>query len=329
MRNSLQSRFEVGFVGSVYGALQNYGSATTKLLLVDAALRRFGTDYLVGVFRMGLYRLYGAAVVCGLSSLVGLASNASAEVMRVTVTVRNLAPTNSVSFAPLRLGFGNGTFDAFNIGQSANAAITSIAEGGSGSAWFPAFTAAEPNAVLGSVGGALTPGTTASSFFDIDTASANNRFFTFATMVLPSNDLFLGNDNPAAFQLFNANGTLAISTINQTAGQIWDNNSEIADPANAAFVVGGVNSQRTPENGLIAFDRTELNVFNGLTTGAGYVFNSTLLPTDATQVYQIGFSITAVPEPSSMMLGAMAFGGIGLVTARKRWKKPSEQNAKA
>lgn len=241
--------------------------------------------------------------------------------MSVTVTIRNLAPTNSISFAPLRLGFGNGSFDSFNIGQAGGAAITSVAEGGSGADWFPAFAAAEPNAVLGSVGGALLPGATASNSFVFDTANANNRFFTFGSMVIPSNDLFIGNDNPQAFQLFNANGTLAItSPILQTAGQIWDNNSEVADPANAAFVVGGNNSLRTPENGLVAFDRSELAVFNGLTTAAGYVFDSSLLNSNATPVYSIGFSVTAVPEPNAMALGAMAFGGLGLVQGRKWWK---------
>jgi hypothetical protein len=233
-----------------------------------------------------------------------------------TGTMQNLAPANSVSFAPLRLGFGNGTFDSFNINQTAGAAIVSIAEGGGGGDWFPAFAAAEPNSVRGSVGGALTPGATASSVFTFDTASPNNRFFTFANMVIPSNDLFLGNDNPTAFPLFNPDGSLAITTINQTAGQIWDANSELADALAAAFVVGGNNSLRTPENGLVAFDRTELGVFNGLQTAAGYTFSDASL-TNTTPIYRISFSTTAAaPEPGTLVFMATALG-LAAVTKRR------------
>lgn len=254
-----------------------------------------------------------ASVVCLLSMLS--ANQSDASLVSVTVTIRNVAPTNSVSFAPLRLGFGNGTFDAFNINQVATAPIVSIAEGGSGSDWFPAFAAAEPNAVLGSVGGALTPGSTASNTFIVDSMAANNRFFTFGTMVIPSNDLFLGNDNPTAFQLFDASGNLLINSISQNAGQIWDAGSEVADPANAAFVQGGVNGNRTPENGVVTFERSELALFNGLTTGAGYVFSDASL-TDGTAIYEIGFTVTAVPEPSSASL--LVIGMTAMILRRRR-----------
>lgn len=255
---------------------------------------------------------------------IAWAGQAQAAIVNVTVTFENTAPTNSVSFAPLRVGFNNGTFDSFNIGTTATAPIVSIAEGGSGNAWFPAFAAADPTAVLGTVGGALVPNanagggfaSSASQTFTIDTNV--NRFFTFASMIIPSNDLFIGNDNPAAFQILDSAGNLLISQINQTAAQIWDANSEIADPANAAFVAGGVNANRTAENGVVAFDFSELNAFNGLTTGAGYAFNNSLV--GSTSIGRISFAVTAVPEPSSMALVGLIV--VGAIVRRFR-KKPS------
>jgi len=167
--------------------------------------------------------------------VIGWSGHAQAAIVNVTVTFQNLAPTNSVSFAPLRVGFNK--------------------------------------------------------------------------MVIPSNDLFIGNDNPAAFQILDTAGNLLISQINQTASQIWDANSEVAIAANAAFVAGGVNGNRVDEGGTVAFDFSELNVFNGLTTGAGYVFNNSLI--GSTNIGLISFSVTAVPEPSSM-----ALIGIGAVVRR-------------
>src|SRR5262249_47661951 len=137
-----------------------------------------------------------------------------AATVELRVTVENLAPQNSISFAPLRVGFNSGTFDSFNNGQAATAPIISVAEGGSGSAWFPAFQAADPTATLGTVvpnpAGPLLPGVSGSAVFSIDTSI--NRFFTFAAMAVPSNDYFIGNDSPTAFALFDALGNLNIST---------------------------------------------------------------------------------------------------------------------
>lgn len=266
------------------------------------------------------------AVVTTAVVVVGFSGQSQSAPVFVTVTIRNVAPVNSVSFAPLRLGFGNGTFDAFNINQSATAPIISVAEGGSGSAWFPAFQAAEPNAVLGSVGGALTPGSTASNTFLVDSMSANNRFFTFASMVIPSNDLFIGNDNPSAFQLFDATGNLLISQINQNVGQIWDAGSEAPDPANAAFVVGGNNNARTPQNGFVTFSSSELGVFNGLQTAAGYTFTNAGIADPSTRIYEIGLSVTAVPEPSSMILGSI---GLGSIVAGRFWRRKKKSGSAA
>ena len=103
--------------------------------------------------------------VISLLGVVGISAAAHAQPVQLRVTIQNLAPANSLSFAPLRVGFHNGTFDSFNEGTTPTAPIISIAEGGSGNAWFPAFAAAEPNATLGTVvgmpAGPLLPGATA------------------------------------------------------------------------------------------------------------------------------------------------------------------------
>ncbi|MDA0660381.1 MAG: spondin domain-containing protein, partial [Planctomycetota bacterium] len=104
-----------------------------------------------------------------------------ANPIQVRVTVENLAPANTLSFAPLRLGFNNGTFDSFNNGQAAGAAIISVAEGGSGADWFPAFAAADPTATLGTVvpnpPGPLVPGAMGSAVFTVD-PMVNPNFFS-------------------------------------------------------------------------------------------------------------------------------------------------------
>jgi hypothetical protein len=240
------------------------------------------------------------------------AAGASAQPVQIRVSVQNLAPSNSISFAPLRVGFSSGTFDAFNNGQTATAPIISIAEGGSGSDWFPAFTGAEPNATLGTVvgmpAGPLLPGATATSIFTVDPSI--NRFFTFASMVVPSNDHFIGNDSPTEYNLFDSAGNLTLTTISQFGSDIWDAGSETDDPANAAFLMGGVNAQRVAQNGVVNFNFSRLDTFNGLTTAAGYTFQRQFSASD--EVYRISFEV--VPAPGAMAL----LGCMGLVGVRRR-----------
>jgi hypothetical protein len=234
---------------------------------------------------------------------------AVAAPVQIRVSVENLAPANSVSFAPLRVGFHDGTFDSFDVGVAATAPIISIAEGGSGSEWFPFFAAQQPSGVSGTVGmGALLPGATATATFDIDPA-VSGRFFSFGSMVVPSNDYFIGNDSGMQYALFDAQGNFQPRTILQSASDIWDAGSETTDAANAAFLVGGVNGQRVAENGVVGFDFADLGAFNGLTTAAGYIFDLQL--TAQTAVYRI--NIELVPAP-----GAIGIASLGLLAAARR-----------
>lgn len=249
-----------------------------------------------------------ALAVAGLSA----AALAGTGPVQLRVTATNLAGPNDVTFAPLRVGFHNGTYDAFNNGEAASQAIISVAEGGSGSDWFPAFAAADPTATLGTVigdpAGPLLPGQSASVDFMVDPTI--NRFFTFASMVVPSNDHFIGNDDPQAYELFDANGDLNLTSISQFGSQVWDAGSEITDPTAAAFLVGGTNALRTAENGVVSFNFSELDAYNGLETAAGYIFNRQFGASD--EIYRITFEI--VPAPSAA--GALAMAG--LIGLRRR-----------
>lgn len=242
--------------------------------------------------------------------------SAQAAVVSLRVTVENLAPANGVAFAPLHVGFGQGLFDAFNAGSTAGAAIISVAEGGSGSAWQPAFAAAEPGATRGTIGGLLLSGATA--FMDFTVNTAMNQFFTFGSMVVPSNDHFIGNDSPTEYQVFDAAGNLLINQITQDASEIWDAGSELSDPLAAAFV--GNNGLRTAQNGVVSFNFSELSANNGFTTGAGYVFSNNLAAN--TPIYRIGFQVMQVPEPTS---AALAMLGLAMVAGTARAKRRAER----
>lgn len=261
----------------------------------------------------------GAAI----AAMFALCASAQAAVVNVTVTVQNLAPVNSVSFAPLHVGFNNGSFDAFNLGGVATAPIVSVAEGGAGGAWQAAFAAADPNAMRGTIGGLLLPGASSSLTFSVDTAL--NPYFTFGAMVVPSNDFFIGNDSPTEYRLFDAAGNLNIAAIGIKANDIWDAGSEVFDPAAAAFV--GNNDLRRDQNSVVALNFAELAAFNGLTTGAGYTFNSAL--TADSDVYRITFGVSPVPEPGSYALMAAGLLAVGFVARRRRGEKRAADMAAA
>ena len=70
------------------------------------------------------------------------------------------------------------------------------------------------------------------------------------------------------------------------------------------------------------FNFTELSGFNGLTTAAGYTFDSQL--TADTDIYLISFSAQTVPEPATMALAGI--GLIGMVGYRRlRRREPGSK----
>ena len=149
----------------------------------------------------------------------------AASALEVQVEITNNAPSGGVAVTPLWVGFHDGSFDSYNGGLNAQTGLERLAEDGDTSVVSSDFLAGytfidtsgtptsarvlstQPGAerVDGTIGSAsgpppIQPGGTASQSFTIQT-DGTNRYFSYAAMVIPSNDFFVANGNPMAVDL--------------------------------------------------------------------------------------------------------------------------------
>lgn len=253
---------------------------------------------------------------------------AAASAATITVTVENTMDADSFFFTPFWVGIHNGGFDSYDGGTLASGwpGLTELAEEGMTGPISDAFTAS----AAGIAGGAqdtitavsgsgdapvFSPGESASLMIDIGDPTIN-RYFSYASMVIPSNDLFVGNGDPFAHMLFDGSGNFTGPvTIDIFGSSVNDAGTEVNDAlGGAAFSANGGTS--VDENELIrnfftdAGDRDYLASFIGSDTANGATIGSTFGAGDL-----IG-RITVTPAP-----GALALLGIaGLLGDGRRRK---------
>lgn len=254
--------------------------------------------------------------------VLGFSHSASATVVEVSVS--NLFADNGLALTPVWLGFHDGTFDSFDVGGSASSSLESLAEDGNAAgitADFATSHAAGQQGLLTSGGmpPVFLPGQSNSTQFDID--ATNSGYFSFLSMLIPSNDGFIGNDDPLAYSLFDALGNFNALEILVLGSGVYDAGTEANTGFGSPFLVGADAQGPTSEANLIGAHSGLATLPGGLAifggqTPVGYTIDQAAADFTA-QGFQVArISITQVSEPG--MAGLFALGLIGMMRVNRR-----------
>ncbi|MEM6385127.1 MAG: spondin domain-containing protein [Pseudomonadota bacterium] len=260
-----------------------------------------------------LTRLSAAALLLS----AGLAGAVSAASVKVTIT--NNQGANGVYLTPLFTALHDGSFDPFNSGSAASLSVEDLAEEGN-----PAGLIADANAAgvangvitgpagFGSMPGqppVLDPGETASITLDVDPKS--QRFLSFMSMVIPSNDIFIGNDNSMAYEVFNGAGRFAgLGPISVFSDDAWDAGTEVNNGRGAPFNTAG--GTATDVDGVITRASDRLFFLNGQNTPAG-----TTIDLASGRNLLATIEVSQVPLPAGFPLLIAGLGVFGWMKRRQ------------
>lgn len=238
--------------------------------------------------------------------------SATADLLRVSVT--NTAPVGGTYLTPIFIGAHDGSFVTFTPGQPASAGLERVAEDGG-----PQTLLMSQLAAVGGVGGTagsgpIAPGETVTLLLNVDPAL--QQYLGFASMVIPSNDAFIGNPSPTQFRLYDVGGHFipreGATAIRISGAQVWDAGTEVNDeiPANTAFLAQAAPNTGTAENGVVSLHPGFLGSA-ALGGPVGGVLGDPRFPAgDFTAPgYQIAeIQVSQVPAPPAAVLALVGLG---------------------
>ncbi|MEM1250677.1 MAG: spondin domain-containing protein [Acidobacteriota bacterium] len=193
-----------------------------------------------------------AAAALALAATSLFTTSAFAEEVQVTITT--VAPADGVFLTPLWVGFHDGGFDVYDRGAAISAGLERLVEDGNTGPFSDEFAAASATGVqstLAGPGGPIFSGDSATGIFDLDPAA--NRYFSYASMVIPSNDAFVANGNPLAHRVFDTDGNFTPFEFYIVGGEVLDGGTEVNDELESSTAALGQSAPDTgtDENGVV------------------------------------------------------------------------------
>ena len=245
---------------------------------------------------------------------LALFTSTTAIAANIRVTVESLTPDNGTFLTPVWTGFHDGSFDIYDRGETASLGLERIAEDGDFSTLSAEFLASGAGTVDGAVFGSpvIAPGTTATANFQLNPASS--QYFSYASMVIPSNDAFIANGNPLAHQIFDDDGNFIGADFIVAGSEVLDAGTEINDEGETTTAFFG---QSTANTGLTENGTVEIH--------PGFLSGGRILSSDEfananfkAEGYNVArIKVEKVPEPG-VSLSLLALGGISLLVRRQR-----------
>lgn len=229
-------------------------------------------------------------------------------------------------FAPLGGVFHDGSFSSFTPGTMASNGLEALAEGGNPMMFLSeAPASANVGNTDGQIGGTNRP---ASRSFSVLVDDANSNF-SYASMVLPSNDWFIANPGGGSLDISSLLNAAAGASITLDITSIYDAGTELEDFTRGGGTgtdpfglvprlsdADGGNPDDQMDNISLVTRTSGVNLFDGFVNpnnepidrfiGASTEVLGTITLT----------TVSTVPEPSSY--GLMVFASLGCLALRRR-----------
>ena len=258
------------------------------------------------MFHKTLFRCIAAA-----ACIACISTSLRATVIELTVTT--IGP---VGLAPVFASFHDGSHDLFDVGGTATSGLELLAEVGDPTAIIAEADAAGVSNSAGfAPGGPFAPnGGTGSHIFVL---SPTETAFSMASMVLPSNDWFIGTDGP--INIVSLHGAFPGTALSFPLTTVYDAGTEAED---FAFAPGGglvgITTASDPSGGLSTTDL--ISVVGGPDPFASFAnlepaaYDTAGLDFSGAPIAYV--QLMVIPEPETTLL--MGIGIVGWLGIRRR-----------